>query len=89
MTTGKPTVLLVDDNRDDEELTIRGFRRANLQSTIDVAPRRPSRDRRFSTPTKFVGYTGLCPRVSYLFATLCLSSTASRTRTEGLLVLGI
>jgi len=67
MTTDKPTVLLVDDNRDDEELTIRGFRRANLQSTIDVAPRRPSRDRRFSTPTKFVGYTGLCPRVSYLF----------------------
>ena len=32
-----PTVLLVEDDRDDEELTIRGLRRANLQNPIDVA----------------------------------------------------
>ncbi len=31
------TVLLVEDNRDDEELTIRGFKRANLQNPVDVA----------------------------------------------------
>jgi CheY-like chemotaxis protein len=31
------TVLLVEDNPDDEELTIRGFKLANLQNPIDVA----------------------------------------------------
>jgi two-component system, response regulator len=30
-------VLLVEDNRDDEELTIRGLERANLQNPVDVA----------------------------------------------------
>jgi len=32
-----PTVLLVEDNPDDEELTKRGLRRANLKTPIDVA----------------------------------------------------
>jgi two-component system, response regulator len=32
-----PTVLLVEDNRDDEELTIRGFKRSNLANPVDVA----------------------------------------------------
>jgi CheY-like chemotaxis protein len=32
-----PTVLLVEDDPDDEELTIRGLKRANLQNPIDVA----------------------------------------------------
>jgi two-component system response regulator len=30
-------LLLVEDNRDDEELTIRGLKRANLQNPVDVA----------------------------------------------------
>jgi two-component system response regulator len=32
-----PTVLLVEDNPDDEELTIRAFERANLKNPVDVA----------------------------------------------------
>ncbi len=32
-----PTVLLVEDNRDDEELTIRSFKGANLANPVDVA----------------------------------------------------
>jgi two-component system response regulator len=32
-----PTVLLVEDSRDDEELTIRGFKRTNLANPVDVA----------------------------------------------------
>ena len=32
-----PTVLLVEDNPDDEELTIRGFKRANLTNPVAVA----------------------------------------------------
>jgi two-component system, response regulator len=31
------TVLLVEDNRDDEELTIRGFKRSGLANPVDVA----------------------------------------------------
>jgi len=30
-------VLLVEDNRDDEELTIRGLERANLQNPVEIA----------------------------------------------------
>ena len=37
MITDLPTVLLVEDNPDDEELTIRGLRRAQLKNPIDVA----------------------------------------------------
>jgi two-component system response regulator len=32
-----PTVLLIEDNRDDEELTIRGFKRSSLANPVDVA----------------------------------------------------
>jgi two-component system response regulator len=32
-----PTVLLVEDNRDDEELTIRGLKRSHLANPVDVA----------------------------------------------------
>jgi len=32
-----PTVLLIEDNRDDEELTISAFKRTNLANPIDVA----------------------------------------------------
>jgi two-component system, response regulator len=32
-----PTVLLVEDDPDDEELTMRGFKRANLANPVDVA----------------------------------------------------
>ncbi len=31
------TVLLIEDNRDDEELTIRGFKRSRLANPVDVA----------------------------------------------------
>jgi two-component system response regulator len=31
------TVLLIEDNRDDEELTIRGFKRSSLANPVDVA----------------------------------------------------
>jgi two-component system, response regulator len=37
MSDQPPTVLLVEDNRDDEELTIRGFKRSNLANPVDVA----------------------------------------------------
>ena len=37
MTTDAQTLLLVEDNPDDEELTIRGLKRANLKNPIDVA----------------------------------------------------
>ena len=37
MTNHPPTVLLVEDNRDDEELAIRGFRRTNLANPVDIA----------------------------------------------------
>jgi two-component system, response regulator len=37
MITDAHTVLLVEDDPDDEELTIRGLERANLQNPIDVA----------------------------------------------------
>ena len=37
MITDPPTILLVEDNPDDEELTTRGFKRANLANPIDVA----------------------------------------------------
>jgi two-component system, response regulator len=37
MSDHPPTVLLVEDNRDDEELTIRGFKRADLANPVDVA----------------------------------------------------
>ena len=37
MTTDAPSVLLVEDERDDEELTIRELRRANLPNRVDVA----------------------------------------------------
>jgi len=37
MTTDKPTVLVVEDNPDDEELTIRGLKHANIQHPVDVA----------------------------------------------------
>ena len=37
MITDVPAVLLVEDNPDDEELTMRGFKRANLANPVDVA----------------------------------------------------
>jgi len=37
MTKDAQTLLLVEDNPDDEELTIRGLKRANLKNPIDVA----------------------------------------------------
>ena len=37
MITDAPAVLLVEDNPDDEELTLRGFRRTNLKNPVDVA----------------------------------------------------
>ena len=37
MSEGPPSVLLVEDNPDDEELTIRGLKRANLANQVDVA----------------------------------------------------
>jgi len=37
MITDAPAVLLVEDNPDDEELTLRGLRRANLSNPVDVA----------------------------------------------------
>ena len=37
MITDAPAVLLVEDNPDDEELTIRGLRRTNLTNPVDVA----------------------------------------------------
>ena len=37
MSVDQRAVLLVEDNPDDEELTIRGLRRANLRNPIDIA----------------------------------------------------
>jgi CheY-like chemotaxis protein len=37
MITDAPAVLLVEDNPDDEELTLRGLERANLTNPVDVA----------------------------------------------------
>jgi two-component system response regulator len=37
MSTDAPAVLLVKDNPDDEELTLRGLRHANLTNPVDVA----------------------------------------------------
>jgi two-component system, response regulator len=37
MSIHRSTVLLVEDNHDDEELTIRGFKQSNLANPIDVA----------------------------------------------------
>lgn len=37
MITDAPAVLLVEDNPDDEELTVRGLRHANLTNPVDVA----------------------------------------------------
>jgi DNA-binding response OmpR family regulator len=37
MITDPPTVLLVEDDTDDEELTIRGLKRSNLNNPVDVA----------------------------------------------------
>ena len=37
MSNHPAAVLLVEDNLDDEELTIRGFKRANLANPVDVA----------------------------------------------------
>lgn len=37
MSKAPPSVLLVEDNPDDEELTIRGLKRANLANQVDVA----------------------------------------------------
>lgn len=37
MITDAPAVLLVEDNSDDEELTLRGFRRTNPTNPVDVA----------------------------------------------------
>ncbi|MGO9955779.1 MAG: response regulator [Solirubrobacteraceae bacterium] len=37
MSDQRPTVLLVEDNRDDEELTIRGLKRSNLVNPVDIA----------------------------------------------------
>jgi two-component system response regulator len=37
MVTEPPTVLLVEDNSDDAELTIRSFKRTNVANPIDVA----------------------------------------------------
>jgi len=37
MTNDAQTLLLVEDNPDDEELTIRGLRHANVKNPIDVA----------------------------------------------------
>ena len=37
MTTDARAVLLVEDNPDDEELTVRGLRRTNLSNPVDVA----------------------------------------------------
>ena len=37
MITDARAVLLVEDNPDDEELTLRGFRRTNLKNPVDVA----------------------------------------------------
>ena len=37
MITDAPAVLLVEDNPDDEELTLRGLRHANLTNPVDVA----------------------------------------------------
>ena len=36
MITDAPAVLLVEDNSDDEELTLRGSRRTNLKNPVDV-----------------------------------------------------
>jgi two-component system response regulator len=37
MITDSPPILLVEDNPDDEELTLRGLRRTNLTNPVDVA----------------------------------------------------
>jgi two-component system response regulator len=37
MITDAPPILLVEDNPDDEELTLRGLRRTNLTNPVDVA----------------------------------------------------
>ena len=37
MTTDAAAILLVEDNPDDEELTLRGLERANLTNPVDVA----------------------------------------------------
>jgi two-component system response regulator len=37
VTTDAPAVLLVEDNPDDEELTLRGLRHTNLKNPVDVA----------------------------------------------------
>ncbi len=37
MITDLPAVLLIEDNPDDEELTLRGLRRTNLKNPVDVA----------------------------------------------------
>jgi two-component system response regulator len=37
MITDARAVLLVEDNPDDEELTLRGFKRTNLKNPVDVA----------------------------------------------------
>ena len=37
MSVHPPTVLLIEDNRDDEELTIRAFKRSSLANPVDVA----------------------------------------------------
>ena len=37
MITDAPAVLLVEDNPDDEELTLHGLRRTNLKNPVDVA----------------------------------------------------
>ena len=37
MITDAPAVLLVEDNPDDEELTLRGLKHANFKNPIDVA----------------------------------------------------
>jgi two-component system, response regulator len=37
MITDAPAVLLVEDNPDDEELTVRGLRRTNMTNPVDVA----------------------------------------------------
>ena len=37
MISAPPAVLLVEDNPDDEELTLRGLRQTNLKNPVDVA----------------------------------------------------
>ena len=77
MTSDARAVLLVEDNPDDEELTLRGLGHANLSNAVDLA-----RDGQEALDYPFGNHDQTArpvPVVGLLSTSICIGSTVSKS----------